>query len=334
MTAPAGLRRSEAAGLAVGLALSALALGLALSWSGWKPLTAAFAGADLNLLLPAALLHLVSLGARASSWNVILARRAGFRRTFATLCEGYLMNNVLPGRLGELGRSFLLGRRPGLTPAMVLASIVIERMYDLGLALVLLIALWPLVVDAPWAVRAATFGAIALAAGAVFAVLALRSPARIDAWLSRLPGGGGGLRWRRIWQNVQSGLQTLSRPRPFLVSLLWMAFGWGLAGIEYWLVLTAFVPGAPLAWAFLALAVSALSAGVPSAPGSVGIFEAAAVAALTSVAVPASSALAFALTIHGLTLGLSSILGAIALAGEGETLLGVWRAARARLRSA
>lgn len=332
MTAPAGLRRSEAAGLAVGLALSALALGLALSWSGWKPLTAAFASANLNLLLPAALIHLVSLGARAASWNVILARRAGFRRTFATLCEGYLMNNILPGRVGELGRSFLLGRRPGLTPAMVLASIVIERMYDLGLALVLLIALWPLVVDAPWAVRAATFAAILLAAGAVFAVIALRSPARVDAWLSRLPGGG--VRWRSIWLNVQSGLQTLSRPRPFAVSLLWMAFGWGLAGIEYWLVLMAFVPGAPLAWALLALAVSALSAGVPSAPGSVGIFEAAAVAALAAVAVPASSALAFALTAHGVTLVLTSILGAIALAGEGETLLGVWRAARARLRSA
>ncbi|MEX2031014.1 MAG: lysylphosphatidylglycerol synthase transmembrane domain-containing protein [Anaerolineales bacterium] len=332
MTAPAGLRRSEAAGLAVGLAISALALGLALSWSGWKPLTAAFAGADLNLLLPAGLIHLVSLGARAASWNVILDRRAGFRRTFATLCEGYLMNNILPGRVGELGRSFLLGRRPGLTPAMVLASIVIERMYDLGLALVVLTALWPLVVDAPWAVRAATFAAILLAAGAVFAVIALRSPARVDAWLSRLPGGG--VRWRSIWQNVQSGLRTLSRPRPFAVSLLWMAFGWGLAGIEYWLVLTAFVPGAPLAWAFLALAVSALSAGVPSAPGSVGIFEAAAVAALAAVAVPASSALAFALTAHGVTLVLTSILGAIALAGEGETLLGVWRAARARLRSA
>jgi uncharacterized protein (TIRG00374 family) len=332
VTAPVGLRRSEAAGLAVGVALSALALGLALSWSGWKPLTAAFAGADLNLLLPAGLIHLVSLGARAASWNVILARRAGFRRTFATLCEGYLMNNILPGRVGELGRSFLLGRRPGLTPAMVLASIVIERMYDLALALVVLIALWPLVVDAPWAVRAATFAGILLAAGAVFAVIALRRPARVDAWLSRLPGGG--VRWRSIWQNVQSGLQTLSRPRPFAVSLLWMAFGWGLAGIEYWLVLTAFVPGAPLAWALLALAVSALSAGVPSAPGSVGIFEAAAVAALAAVAVPASSALAFALTAHGVTLVLTSILGAIALAGEGETLLGVWRAARARLRSA
>jgi uncharacterized protein (TIRG00374 family) len=332
VTAPAGLRRSEVAGLAVGLGLSALALGLALSWSGWKPLTAAFARADLNLLLPAALLHLVSLAARATSWHVILARRAGFGRVFATLCEGYLMNNLLPGRVGELGRSFLLGRRPGLTPAMVLASIVVERMYDLGLALVLLIALWPLVVDAPWAVRAAAFGAIFLAAGAVFAVLALRSPARVDAWLSRLPGGGE--RWRRVWKNVQAGLQILSRPRPFAVSLLWMAFGWGLAGIEYWLVLTAFVPGAPLAWAFLALAVSALSAGIPSAPGSVGIFEAAAVAALTSVGVPASSALAFALTIHGLTVGLTSTLGAIALAGEGETLLGVWRSARARLRSA
>ncbi|MGH2627952.1 MAG: hypothetical protein ACRDHY_15035, partial [Anaerolineales bacterium] len=58
----------------------------------------------------------------------------------------------------------------------------------------------------------------------------------------------------------------------------------------------------------------------------------ASVAALTPVGVPPSAALAFALTAHGLTIGLTTALGALALAGEGETLLGVWRATRDRLR--
>ncbi len=330
MTAPAGLRRSEAAGLAIGIGLSAVALALVLSWSGWQPLRGAFQTADLRLLLPAAAVHLISLGARAASWRTILGGRAGLGRMLATLCEGYLMNNLLPGRVGELGRSFLLGRRPGLSPAMVLASIVVERMYDVGLALVLLLGLWPLVVETPWAVRAAGFGFALFAAGAVFAVTAIRRPTALDSLLGKLPGGGE--RWRKVWANMRAGLEILSRPGRFALSLGWMAFGWSLAGLEYWLVLSAFVPAPRWEWAFLALAVSALSAGIPSAPGSLGIFEAAAVAALTPVGVPASSALAFALTAHALTIGLTTGLGALALTGEGETLLGVWRTARARLR--
>jgi uncharacterized membrane protein YbhN (UPF0104 family) len=331
VTAPAGLRRSEAAGIALGLALSAMALVLALRWSGWGPLKSAFAGADLTLLIPAALIHLVSLAARAASWHVILERRASYGRVLATLCEGYLMNNLLPGRIGELGRSFLLGRRPGLSPAMVLASILIERLYDIGLALVLLLGLWPLVVDTTWAVRAAGFAAVLLAAGAAFAVFALGRPAAMDAWLVRLPGGN---RWRRLWESLRAGLKILTHPGRFALSLGWMALGWSLAGVEYWLLLSAFVPGARVEWAFLALAVSALSAGIPSAPGSVGIFEAAAVAALSAVAIPAAPALGFAFAIHGLVIGLTTVLGMAALAGEGETLLSVWRAARARLAGA
>ncbi|MGH2626334.1 MAG: lysylphosphatidylglycerol synthase transmembrane domain-containing protein, partial [Anaerolineales bacterium] len=273
MTARAGLRRSEATGLVLGLGLSAAALALALRWAGWQPLQGAFAGADLRLLVPAALVHLVSLAARAASWRTILEGRAGLGRVLAALCEGYLINNLLPGRLGELGRSFLLGRRPGLSPAMVLASIVVERMYDVGLALVLLLGLWPLVVETPWAVRAAAFGFALLAAGAVFAVVAIRRPAVVDSLLRKLPDAGE--RWRKVWANMQAGLQILTRPGRFALSLGWMAFGWALAGLEYWLVLSAFVPGPRWQWAYLALAVSALSAGIPSAPGSIGIFEAA-----------------------------------------------------------
>lgn len=330
MTARAGLRRSEATGLVLGLGLSAVALALALGWSGWGPLRGAFAAADLRLLVPAAIVHLLSLVARASSWRTILGGRAGLGRVMAALCEGYLMNNLLPGRLGELGRSYLLGRRPGLSPAMVLASIVVERLYDVSLALLLLLGLWPLVVDTPWAVPAAAFGFALLAGVVVFAVIAIRRPSVVDSLLARLPGGGE--RWRRVWANMQSGLRILTHPARFALGLGWMALGWSLAGLEYWLVLSAFVPAPRWEWAFLALAVSALSAGIPSAPGSLGIFEAAAVAALTPVGVTASSALGFALTAHALTIGLTTVLGALALTGEGETLLGVWRTARDRLR--
>jgi uncharacterized membrane protein YbhN (UPF0104 family) len=68
---------------------------------------------------------------------------------------------------------------------------------------------------------------------------------------------------------------------------------------------------------------------IPSAPGYLGVFEASAVAALAVVGVPSSTALGYALILHALHYGITSLLGALALAGEGETLAGAVRAARA-----
>jgi uncharacterized membrane protein YbhN (UPF0104 family) len=83
----------------------------------------------------------------------------------------------------------------------------------------------------------------------------------------------------------------------------------------------------------MSLALIALSAGIPSAPASLGVFEAAAAAALAPFGVDPGTAVAFGLVLHGVNVALSSSLGALTLAGEGETLLGVFHAARRWVRS-
>jgi hypothetical protein len=306
--------------------VSAAALLLALRWSGWAPLLAVLRQVDYFVLVPAAAIYLISMAARALAWQVILGGRASLLQMLAALNQGYLMNNLLPWRMGELGRAILLGRRPGLSPAMVLSSIVVERLYDMSLAVALLLALSPVAFGASWAPRAALVGGLAviLALGVLWLVLA--RPQAVEWMLRRLPGGLG--RWQGLWENLRAGLASLRDARQLLAGFAWMVLSWALAGGEYWLVLRAFVPEAQATWALLALCVSLLGVAIPSAPGYIGVFEASAVAALAVFHVDSSLALGYALILHGLHFGTTTLLGAAALAGEGETLTGALRLIR------
>ncbi|HAF49008.1 MAG TPA: hypothetical protein DCL08_07195, partial [Anaerolineaceae bacterium] len=59
-------------------------------------------------LLYATLLHFLSLFFRVFSWYILLGRKVSFKDAFFTMNAGYLLNNVFPFRLGEVGRALLL----------------------------------------------------------------------------------------------------------------------------------------------------------------------------------------------------------------------------------
>src|SRR5215217_1955212 len=131
-------------------------------------------GAIISILLIAAILYFVDLRAmleairhanfgllaigfgigfvwmtiRAMVWWTLLRNRASYSDVFWTIGEGYLLNNFLPFRLGEIGRAFLLSRKSDLQFMEILPTIVIERVMDLGYSAIVLLAALPYVVSA------------------------------------------------------------------------------------------------------------------------------------------------------------------------------------------
>ena len=71
---------------------------------------------------------------RALRWRGLLAPIARLRlpTVAASLLVGYLANNILPARLGELVRSHHLGDRTGVSRASILGTVVVERVVDTG----------------------------------------------------------------------------------------------------------------------------------------------------------------------------------------------------------
>jgi hypothetical protein len=75
-------------------------------------------------------------GGAGLAWQFLLQRKGATQaQVILALNQGYFFNNLLPFRIGELARAFLLGRRSHLGMFYVLSTIVVERSYDLALPL-------------------------------------------------------------------------------------------------------------------------------------------------------------------------------------------------------
>src|SRR5207237_1064968 len=131
------------------------------------------------------------------------------------LLIGYVANNVLPARLGELIRVHYLGDREGISRASALGTVVVERVVDL--VVVVAIAAVALLI---LSVRGVVANAI-LVGGAVAAlflvVLALGIVAHRLPGMDRLRGLVD--RWPRLadlGRSLQGGLAVAGRPRTLL----------------------------------------------------------------------------------------------------------------------
>jgi glycosyltransferase 2 family protein len=309
-------------------------------------------GAIISILLIAAILYFVDLRAmlnairhanygllgialaigflwmfiRAIVWRTLLRNRASFSDVFWTIGEGYLLNNFLPFRLGEIGRAFLLSRKSDLQFLEILPTIVIERAMDLGYSAVILLAALPFVVGAGGAQRIGIIVGIVVLIG--FVILYLL--ARYNQWALNLFHKLSA-RWptlQRIGgdflESFFVGLGVLNDGWLFIRFLFWMTLNWGVAIISYYLIIRAFFPQAQVVWGMFGLGAAAFGGAIPSLPGAVGTFEGAFGGAVTLLTGNQSTALAVALTGRLYNYFNSGVVGGIGLLREGQTLSGIY----------
>jgi hypothetical protein len=317
----------------VSLLISAVALAWAVRDVRLADLSLALSAANFGYLAPALAVILVGQMARARSWQTLLGRGVPFSQAFGALNAGYLLNNVLPFRLGELGRAYLVSRSGRLTTSQALSSVLLERVIDLSVIVGMLSAFVPLVsglVGGP----AAVVLIFLLPAVALTGLLVV---ARKPAWLMRWVRWGAGL-LTRLWGGAArlealisaflDGLGALQDWRRLATAATFSALAWACAGFSAWLVLQAFDASAGLAMAFFMLVITGLSIAVPSAPGSLGVWQAAGVAALAVFGRTGALALSMTLTHHLVNYLSTSLMGAVALAQAGESLSHLARSAR------
>src|SRR5205807_9039001 len=115
-------------------------------------------------LIPSAVCTLLGYVLRTMRWRFILssAARAPLTTLFPVLIMGFATNNLLPVRLGEIWRAYLLGRKQNVRKTLVLASVVVERVFD-GITLIALLVFVSIAIQLPEKGRE-----VELIAGAIF----------------------------------------------------------------------------------------------------------------------------------------------------------------------
>ena len=280
----------------IGLVLSAIFVALFFVTVDFRRLLDALMGANYVYVVPGIGLYLIGVWFRTVRWRRLLhhIRPIPTARLFPVVVVGYMANNLLPLRLGELVRSYYVGDRERVSKAAALVTIFIERLLDalILLLFILVIAIFvPLIglaegfgerYSVPWPLLA---GAISLPFIVAFGLLVVvaYAPVRVRALVAvvlRLLPEALEVRLMHIVDMFLEGLQSLKSPSTILVVFILSAPVWLFEAGLFVLVGYSFgfheiydsLPELIVAMV-LVTAIANIGASIPAGPGGIGLFE-------------------------------------------------------------
>jgi uncharacterized protein (TIRG00374 family) len=277
------------------------------------------------------------LWVRARRWWYLLPPGANPPNLLPAIMIGYMANNVLPLRAGEIVRVYIVARRWRAVGSSAhahpfwttLATLVVERVLD-SLAIVLILAVLVLLVPVPRFLEVAALTVLAIDLIGIAVLIALvAAPDRCARLVARLTG-----RWPRLQQRALAvfrtfvyGLDGIRTPAHIVPLILWTVGVWLAPALAAWTMLEALNLRLPFVASWAILAFVGLGISIPSAPGYVGVFHAAAVLAVGLFGVAQAPALGYALLFHASQIVPVTVIGWLYLLRE-QVSLGEAAAAR------
>ncbi len=291
----------------LGLAGTALFLALFFWRTDLPELADALAEANYWWVVPAVAIWFVAAVLRSLRWHYLLRGLIGLNTgtLYPIVIIGYMANNLLPLRTGELVRAYVLGERHKVSKMSALGTIAVERVFD-GVVLVSFLFLGGAILGLSGELRTLAVGmALAFAVLLAVFVYVASSPRRASRWTERFVGLlplALRERTRGLVDSFLSGLQGLQSP--YLVSLvLATSLGaWLLEALMYYLVGLSFDIHEGFAAYLLVTAAANLAISLPSTSGGIGPFELLAKETLTFLGVGSALAGAYAVALHGFLL--------------------------------
>lgn len=290
----------------LGIAVSVLCLWLALRGVSWGAAWAAVAEARWGFLAAAALGSVfVNVHVRALRWRLFFPDAASFAsgRLLSATGIGLMANNVLPARMGEFVRAYVLGRGSPVPATTAFGSLFVERLFDLAALCSILVGV-VLLVDTPeWVLVLARLAGVLLAAVLAAEVLLIRYPRHFFRLLHATTARFLPSRWEAeletILQRFIEGFQLLRSPRRVALALALTFVLWAANGFLYYLGLQAFGLGrVGYEGALLVQSVASLGVSIPSSPGFVGTFQLFVVKALSAFEVDRDLAFSYSMAYH------------------------------------
>jgi uncharacterized protein (TIRG00374 family) len=270
------------------------------------------AGANIGFLLLAFVAYYLTFPVRGFRWRYVLSRvgtKVGFKDATEILFLSWFVNCVVPAKLGDLYRAFLLKGNTGASGSRTVGTIFIERIADIIVIFFLALA------AGFWSFRGRSRPEVDLIflVGFVIAVVLVLLVVALRVWGDRvgryLPARFADL-WARFHEGSTGALKLSALP---VIGLATVTI-WLLEGARLYFVIRALaLPEAGLgisASIFVAL-VAALLTAMPLTPAGIGFVEAGIAGALLIYGVPENAAAAVALTDRGISILTVIVLGGI-----------------------
>ncbi|MGH7508783.1 MAG: lysylphosphatidylglycerol synthase transmembrane domain-containing protein [Gemmatimonadales bacterium] len=332
------LRRALPGAVVVGISLALLA------WSlrgvSASALLRHIASAEPGPLVAAVVVATLTFPLRLVRWRLLLRDERGTSYPAGPLWHaiavGFMANNILPFRAGELVRSYTAARLAPARFTTVFSSVAVERIFD-ALTVVALLTLALLTSHLPDSVEvggtsvanlaraAGVIGLIALL-GAILVVVAPLAAERLVRRLlhrTRLAD-----RIVDLIEGIRQGLTVLRSPARLAGVVFWSLVLWLANALAFYLAFGAFDIPVSYTGALLLQGLLVLGISIPSTPGFFGPFEAVIVAVLALYGVPSSLAFSYAIAFHVTSFVPITLLGLWSLARSPEGFNALRRTAR------
>ena len=306
----------------IGIGISAIFLYLAFRGQDFREIGAALRETSIWWVIPALVLYFAGVYLRATRWRILLrsvAPTATTNQLFPIVVIGFMANNILPLRAGEIVRSVVIGREFGVRKTSALATIAVERIFD-GITMLGFLAFSMIFVSLTSELQSLAILSFIIFAGLLLALVLLTFGGDVVTRLLQLVLGPlpdrVGTRVEQMAESFLSGLGVLKSRRDLAKVVVTSIGAWLLEASMYYLLAIGF--GAQVrdvmngAVTLLTTGVANLSTLIPGAPGYIGQFEYGVKLVVNGAfIIPEHNALAYAILVHAALYFPITILGLV-----------------------
>lgn len=319
-------KRLMQAGILLGCALLAYYL-FAMDWPAFF---ASLQQLDLRLLAPYALLILAGTVLRsarcAGLLNTCAPQKQPFRSAIApcwhALCAAYLGNTIYPAKAGEVIRMAYLYNTFALSGSTSLTLVFLDRLCDLiGVGLIGACFLVASAGASTGLMAPVTRFCALLVLLVAIGLLLMRFLKPLEHWLTCVKERCASTKLQGAASFFQQSLHTLNAfrsPWHGIAALLWTLAALAADIAALWILMMAFGWQLPLGAAILMQLALSIAGSLPSTPGYVGIYQAAAVLVLSLYTRPQTDGIAYATVIQVANLLIFLAVGLLPLLSVGQ----------------
>jgi uncharacterized membrane protein YbhN (UPF0104 family) len=320
-------KRTQLLRLGISMLIALGFLGLVVRGLDWAGVAEVLRHSQLWLLAPVLLLLLVHYALKGLRWRALLAEELEVSRSLAVrlVFVGFLMNNFLPARAGELGRPYLLAvNHPEARFSFALATMLAVKLFDL-LFVVLCLLVSALVLELPpFAHKGILASSVAILGALATGVVAARwieadrrrdGRGRLHLLLERVLGDRADTAYETAL-HFAAGLATMSRPRAFLAASGYTAASFGLLAVALLLCMRMVHVDGGLEHTVFVMGMLGIGFTIPAPPTGAGHYHWFASQALLLTGVASQeAAFGFAIIAHLTQVIANSLGGLVSLVG-------------------
>jgi uncharacterized protein (TIRG00374 family) len=294
----------------IGIVISAGILYLAFHRIDFRQLLHNLQGANYLYLIPILAVLFLSMALRALRWGYLLRpiKKIRFHSLFEGMIIGFMANNVLPVRMGDILRAYIIGRSERIKKSASLGTVVVERLFDGFTVLALLVVVLVFIQLPPGSMafkRGLQMGGYITMAICGFAFVILFIIKTQTRWFLKIALFFTRPFSSRVAKNgissiksFKEGLVAVDSTETVVIALLYSIVIWAVFAYSIYLMGFAFGLKLSISAAVMVLLAICLAMMIPSTPGFIGPYHASVAYALVLYNIPLEKALSLSLVFH------------------------------------